>query len=146
MYTNAQARALREYLDYVAGSLGLDSWEMHLTVESGSDTEVSGTCASDGNYRTAHITLWPQIADDEDDLSEIVVHEVCHCHLSVITHAGALVNPLLDKPVRKTLCGVLTEAEERVCTNLSQGLLASGALLSLTEWREIHHPRIRALA
>lgn len=135
---------VERYVQYVAEVTGLVGWSVRLTVLSG-NPGLAGSCESEEAYKTVRIHLWPDAVEDEDELTEVIVHEVCHGTLTTIRGALHTTSSLMSKQANEATAAVLLEAEERACTQLSQGLIRSGAVKTLSQWREEHNPRMKAV-
>lgn len=143
-WTKARINMVENYVKYVAEATGLSGWSIRVGIFSG-NVGLAGQCESQEAYRTVKISLWPDVIQDEEELTGTIVHEVCHGSLSSIRDSLKTVEALMKKSARTAADAILLEAEERVCTQMSQGLIRSGSIMGFTEWREKNHPRMHSV-
>lgn len=119
------AETLQTLVNTVQEPLGLDRWNLHLKVAAIADARAN--CDASPEYREAYISFDFDKLLTGDDLSELGVHELAHCHtapLGVVSWelAQALADSApeyMREALRKLLERWVEIENERVTTDVA---------------------------
>lgn len=111
---------VQEIIKKVQEPLGLDRWNLYLKAEKIEDGRA--TCDASPEYREAIVTMDADKLFTGDDLSELTVHELAHCHTA----------PL----------GVVAWRLARALADASPEHMREGIFQALETWVEVENERV----